>query len=60
MPQDNSKIVKRYHEKLTTIRVRVPAKDDEAGIPDVLELNKITKHTKIKIKRRITNYERKQ
>lgn len=34
MPQDNSKIVKRYHEKLTTIRVRVLAKDDEAGIPD--------------------------
>ena len=34
MPQDNKDIVKRYHEKLTTIRVRVPAKDDEAGIPD--------------------------
>ena len=34
MPQDNNEIVKRYHDKLITIRVRFPAKDDEAGIPD--------------------------
>lgn len=38
MPQDNKDIVKKYHEKLNTIRVRVPAKDDKAGIPDYAEM----------------------
>lgn len=34
MPLENKDIVKKYHEKLTTIRVRVPAPDVAAGIPD--------------------------
>lgn len=34
MPQENKDIVKKYHEKLNTIRVRVPAPDEALGIPD--------------------------
>lgn len=38
MPQDNKDIVKKYHKQLNTIRVRIPAKDDEAGIPDYAKM----------------------
>lgn len=38
MPLENKDIVKKYHEKLTTIRVRVPAPDVAAGIPDYLQM----------------------
>lgn len=38
MPQENKDIVKKYHNKLTEIRVRIPAQDDEAGIPDYAEM----------------------
>lgn len=34
MPLENKDIVKKYHEKLTTIRVRVPAPDVATGIPN--------------------------
>lgn len=38
MPQKNNEIVKKYHSKLTNIRVRVPAPDAEAGIPDYMTM----------------------
>jgi hypothetical protein len=38
MPLENKDIVKAYHEKLTDIRVRIPAPNDELGIPDYLEM----------------------
>ena len=34
MPQENKDIVKKYHNKLTTIRVHLPAPDEAEGIPD--------------------------
>lgn len=34
MPLENKDIVKKYHEKLYNIRVRIPAPDVAAGIPD--------------------------
>ena len=41
MPLENKDIVKKYHEKLTTIRVRVPAPDVAAGIPDYPQISDI-------------------
>lgn len=36
--QENKEIVKRYHEKLTNIRLRIPAENIEVGIPDYADM----------------------
>ena len=38
MALDNKDIVKKYHEQLTNIRVRVPAPDEALGIPDYAQM----------------------
>lgn len=38
MALDNKDIVKKYHEQLTNIRVRVPAPDEVLGIPDYAQM----------------------
>lgn len=38
MPKDNKDSVREYHNKLENIRVRFPAADEEAGIPNYKEL----------------------
>lgn len=38
MPLENKEIVKAYHEKLTDIRVRIPAPNSELGIPDYVKM----------------------
>lgn len=38
MAVENKDVVRKYHEKLTNIRVRVPAPNDELGIPDYAQI----------------------
>lgn len=38
MAKENREIVKKYHEKLNTIRLRIPAPDTVTGIPDYSQM----------------------
>lgn len=38
MAQENKDIVKKYHQKLTTIKIRLLAPSEELGIPDYIPM----------------------